>query len=129
VDLNLGARVHFQNQAAWAHTFVARVTSWLGARRRGAKKLLNYDPLEALYQATPNPKLDSVGGSIQVTKVYRNMRVEQFAVHSDGTTSISGRPKLGYENIDLRVIVRRPDGTWSIEPATAISDTAEQPKT
>lgn len=78
---------------------------------------VDYHPLEALYQQTLDPELHSVGGPVQVAKVYRSIRVEHFATRNGDGLSISGRPVLPYaENVDLRVIGRRDDGTWSVEP-------------
>lgn len=78
---------------------------------------LDYRPLEALYNQTLNPEIPSVGGPVQVAKVYKSIRVEHFATRVNGNLYISGRPVLPYaENVDLRVIGRSEDGTWEIEP-------------
>ena len=80
---------------------------------------LDYHPLEALYQQTVDPEMHSVGGPVQVAKVYKSIRVEHFATRVEGSLYISGRPVLPYaENVDLRVIARSENGTWSIEPRT-----------
>lgn len=92
------------------------VTSWLAADRRGQHRALDLDPLEALHQVAVSPQHDSVGGPIQVAKVYRSMRVEHFAVVVDGRTSIAGRPKLDYEHLDLRSMCRSTEGLWSTTP-------------
>lgn len=77
---------------------------------------INYHPLEALYQQTIDPNIDSVGGPLQVAKVYRSIRVEHFATRANGHLYIAGRPLLSYENINLRTIARSDDGTWAVEP-------------
>lgn len=77
---------------------------------------LGYHPLEALYQQTIDPLVDSVGGPIQVSKVYRSIRVEHFATRIDGELYVSGRPVLPYENVHLRDIFRNDNGTWTIYP-------------
>jgi hypothetical protein len=92
------------------------VTSWLAADRRGDRRPLELDPIEALYQVSIDPRHDSVGGPVQVAKIYRSMRVEHFAVVVNGNSSIAGRPQLGYENVDLRSIRRDEDGAWSTGP-------------
>jgi hypothetical protein len=116
------------------------VTSWLAADRRGEHRALELDPLEALHQVGKDARHDSVGGPIQVAKVYRSMRVEHFAVEADGRTSVAGRPKLSYENLDLRTMRRNSAGDWNttplVEPGTASggslaedqTDAAETPK-
>ncbi len=79
---------------------------------------MDYHPLEALYQQTEDPKVHSVGGPLQIAKVYRSIRVEHFATRIDGKLYISGRPVLPYgENVDLRVIARTDIGIWNVEPA------------
>lgn len=83
---------------------------------------LNYHPLEALYQQTLDPEIPSVGGPVQVAKVYKSIRVEHFATRVDGHLYISGRPVLPYaENVDLRVIARSENGTWAVEPRASLS--------
>lgn len=90
------------------------------ARRYGIGEIsgpLDYHPLEALYQQTLDPDFHSIGGPVQVAKVYKSIRVEHFATRNPDGLSISGRPVLPFaENVDLRVIGRRDDGTWSVEP-------------
>ncbi|MGW4716827.1 hypothetical protein [Nocardia sp. NPDC004260] len=77
---------------------------------------LDYRPLEALYKQTMDPEIRSVGGPVQVAKVYKSIRVEHFATRIHGKLYISGRPVLPHsENVDLRVIARGEDGTWEIE--------------
>ncbi|WP_142280343.1 hypothetical protein [Mycobacterium paraense] len=88
--------------------------------RRIISGRLGYHPLEALYQQTIDPALDSVGGPLQVAKVYRSIRVEHFATRIDGDLYVSGRPVLSYENVDLRAIVRNDNGTWTIDPQGAV---------
>lgn len=91
------------------------VTGWLAEKRRGDKSSLELQPLEALHQVSRDPNHDSVGGAIQVAKVYRSMRVEHFAVSIGGRITVAGRPVLGYENHDLRTLQRLDDGTWTTE--------------
>ena len=88
------------------------VTSWLAAERRGNKRPLELEPLEALHQVTRDDMHDSVGGPVQVAKVYRNMRVEHFAVEVDGLSSIAGRPQLGYERTER---LAGPSEGWHLE--------------
>ena len=82
---------------------------------------LDYYPLEYLYRQTQDPSAReaTVGGSVQVSKVYRSIRVEHFAVRTCGALSVSGRPVLSYEHLDLRAIERREGGQWVTEPSTA----------
>jgi hypothetical protein len=82
---------------------------------------LGYHPLEYLYRQTKDASLEeaSVGGPIQMAKVYRSIRVEHFAVRTDDGLSISGRPVLPYEHLDVRAIERRDDGYWFTESMTA----------
>lgn len=77
----------------------------------------DYLPLEELYQQTVDDsfRLSSVGGPVQVIKIYRSIRIEHLAVEVDGELSISGRPRLPAENISLRRIVRSSTGQWSVE--------------
>lgn len=82
---------------------------------------LDYHPLEYLYRQTQDPALveHSVGGPVQVAKVYRSIRVEHFAVRTTNGLFTSGRPVLPYENLDLRAIVRsEATGAWSTAPST-----------
>lgn len=82
---------------------------------------LDYHPLEYLYRQTQDPALaeHSVGGPVQVSKVYRSIRVEHFAVRTTHGLFASGRPVLPYENLDLRAIVRsEATGAWSTAPST-----------
>lgn len=81
---------------------------------------LDYYPLEYLYRQTKNASIDedSVGGPVQVSKVYRSIRVEHFAVRTCDGLSVSGRPVLPYENLDLRAIERRDAGTWFTKAST-----------
>jgi hypothetical protein len=82
---------------------------------------LDYHPLEALYQQTIDAQIHSVGGPLQVAKVYRSIRVEHFATCIGGKLHVSGRPVLSYENINLRTITRSDDGIWAVEsPATEL---------
>ncbi|TGD84356.1 hypothetical protein BayCH28_25980 [Mycolicibacterium sp. CH28] len=77
---------------------------------------IDYYPLEALYQQTIDLEIHSVGGPVQVAKVYRSIRVEHFATHTEGSLFISGRPILPYgENVNLRTIGRDGNGVWGIE--------------
>jgi len=89
--------------------------------------LLEYRPLEALYQQTLDTSLEerTVGGPVQVVKVYRSIRVEHFATLTPQGKFVSGRPVLHYENIDLRTIERSDDGTWSTEIPRVHLTTAE----
>lgn len=94
-----------------------------GALARGYNKglisgAIDYHPLEYLYRQTQDSstKEDSVGGAVQVSKVYRSIRVEHFAVRTANGLSVSGRPVLPYEHLDLRAIERRDDsGEWYTE--------------
>lgn len=80
---------------------------------------LGYHPLEALYRQTQDAAKteDSVGGPVQVSKVYRSIRVEHFAVRTMTGLYVSGRPVLPYENLDLRAIERSEAGDWSTAPS------------
>jgi len=80
---------------------------------------LDYHPLESLYRQTQDSAEieDSVGGPVQVSKVYRSIRVEHFAVRTATRLYVSGRPVLPYENLDLRAIERSQTGVWSTAPA------------
>ncbi|KAA9105515.1 hypothetical protein [Microbacterium rhizomatis] len=73
---------------------------------------LDYHPLEYLYLQTKDADEVSVGGPVQVSKVYQSIRVEHFAVRTTDGLSVSGRPVLPYENLDLRVIERQSAGRW-----------------
>ena len=73
---------------------------------------LDYHPLEYLYRQTKDMGEGSVGGSVQVSKIYRSIRVEHFAVRTAEGLSVSGRPVLPYENLDPRVIERRGADQW-----------------
>lgn len=77
---------------------------------------LHFHPLEHLYQQTLDPAEHSVGGAVQVAKVYRSIRVEHFAVRVGGLLTISGRSVLPYENLSVRTLARDVSGGWSIEP-------------
>jgi hypothetical protein len=81
---------------------------------------LDHHPLEALYLQTQDASQveDSVGGSVQVAKVYRSIRVEHFAVRTATGLYVSGRPVLPYENLDIRAIERSETGGWSTLPTT-----------
>jgi hypothetical protein len=81
---------------------------------------LDYRPLEYLYRQTQDASLieDTVGGPVQVSKVYRSIRVEHFAVRTSQGLSVSGRPVLPYEHLDIRAIERDSEGTWFTEPST-----------
>lgn len=91
------------------------------ARERGTngrmREPLQYEPLEILHRLTKDPAFDTVGGNVQVVKVYRSIRVETFAVKSGDSIFVSGRPALPYENLTLRVITRDADGGWSVDSA------------
>ncbi|QOD04982.1 hypothetical protein [Pseudarthrobacter sp. BIM B-2242] len=79
---------------------------------------MDYHPLEYLYRQTQDSSRneESVGGPVQVSKVYRSIRVEHFAVRTANGLSVSGRPVLPYEHLDLRAIERRDDsGEWFTE--------------
>lgn len=79
---------------------------------------LDYHPLEHLYRQTQDSSVseDSVGGPVQVSKVYRSIRVEHFAVRTPTGLFVSGRPVLPYENLDLRAIEREESsGEWVTE--------------
>ncbi|TFC63104.1 hypothetical protein [Cryobacterium sp. TMB1-7] len=76
---------------------------------------MDYHPLEYVYRQTQDSsaKEESVGGPVQVSKVYRSIRVEHFAVRTANGLSVSGRPVLPYEHLDLRAIERREgSGEW-----------------
>lgn len=82
---------------------------------------LDYHPLEYLYRQTQDPAVaeHSVGGPVQVSKVYRSIRVEHFAVRTPNGLFTSGRPVLPYENLDLRAIERsEATGLWATAPST-----------
>lgn len=76
---------------------------------------LDYLPLEKLHLQAEDLAERSVGGSIQVSKVYKSIRVEHFATRIHDKLYVSGRPVLRGENIDLRAIVRSADGKWQAE--------------
>jgi hypothetical protein len=79
---------------------------------------IDYHPLEYLYRQTQDPSTseESVGGAVQVSKIYRSIRVEHFAVRTPDGLSVSGRPVLPYEHLDLRAIQRRDaTGEWFTE--------------
>ena len=81
---------------------------------------LDYRPLEYLHAQTMDKSVDSVGGPVQVAKVYRSIRVEYFAVRTSSSLTVSGRPVLPYENLDLRAIERDDEsGQWITGPGTA----------
>ena len=79
----------------------------------------DYHPLECLYRQTQDSaELEhSVGGPVQVSKVYRSIRVEHFAVRTPNGLFVSGRPVLPYENLDLRAIERSATGAWTTAPS------------
>lgn len=79
---------------------------------------LDYHPLEQLYQQTIDARERTIGGAIQVSKVYRSIRVEHFAVDIENKLFVSGRPVLPTENVDLRVLRRTSGGQWSTHNAS-----------
>jgi hypothetical protein len=85
----------------------------------------DYHPLEQLYQQTIDAAEPTIGGAVQVSKVYRSIRVEHFATQVDEGLYVSGRPALDYENVDLRTISRSPDGKWKIQTGTEFSRSSE----
>ena len=82
---------------------------------------LDYHPLEQLYQQTIDTNERSVGGAVQVSKVYKSIRVENFVTQVSDEVSVSGRPLLSYENVDLRTIARHTDGSWTTKADRAPS--------
>lgn len=97
----------------------SKVIAYLARERNMGDQLsepLDYQPLEALHQLTLDEKFPSVGGTVQVAKVYQSIRVEHFAVTVGQGTYVSGRRCLDYENLSLRVINRQPNGVWGVTP-------------
>jgi len=75
---------------------------------------LGYHPLEYLYRQALDPGERTVGGPVQVAKVYRSIRVEHFATRTNGRAALAGRPRLDYENTTLRTLERNDAGCWGI---------------
>ncbi|WP_327073272.1 hypothetical protein OG196_14620 [Kitasatospora purpeofusca] len=57
----------------------------------------NMEPMQALASMIDSEKFDSIGGHIQMVKIYRAMQCVPFTIERNGTRSLLGRPLLPYE--------------------------------
>ncbi|MFE0692876.1 hypothetical protein [Streptomyces sp. NPDC058869] len=68
-------------------------------RRQGQIRAggLDMEPMMALAHMVDSERYPSIGGHIQVAKVYKSMQCVPFAVRRNGARSLLGRPLLDYE--------------------------------
>jgi hypothetical protein len=83
----------------------SRLTEILRAKKRLTSGGFDWEPLQVLSSMITDGRFPSIGGSPQVVKVYKSLRVVPFAVpwpDVDGSPWVSfmGRPLLDYEVAD-----------------------------
>ena len=71
-------------------------------RRLGKLESGGFDmePLLVLADMVDSPEYDTIGGHLQLVKVYRHLQVVPFVVERNGVRSLLGRPLLDYEVSD-----------------------------
>jgi hypothetical protein len=89
-----------------------QLTALLRERRRLTTGGFDMEPLEVLTAMIDSPKYVTIGGYVQLIKVYRSLRVVPFVIERGGIRSLFGRPLLDYEEPD-----RFPTLAWP--PANA----------
>jgi hypothetical protein len=74
----------------------------LRRRRKLSAGMFDFEPLEVLYSMTRNEQWPTIGGSVQIVKVYRSLNAVPFVVRDteSGVLSLLGRPLLSYETPD-----------------------------
>lgn len=82
--------------------------------RRGL--YLDWEPLETLLETIEMSGARSVGGTLQVARVYQYGETEQFVWEDEsGTQSFGGRPTLATERADRRVMRRMEGDSFGVE--------------
>ena len=79
----------------------------LARRLRSAGTEVNFQPVEALLEVVSKQgRHSSVGGSLQVVKVYRHRNYLPYAIRANGEAQISlfGRPLLEYEKTQYPIL-------------------------
>ena len=73
----------------------------LRERRKLSRYPFDYEPLEILYRIIADAGHPTVGGPVQVVKVYRSLNAVPFLVsQAGGRSTLLGRPLLDYEAPD-----------------------------
>jgi hypothetical protein len=78
-------------------------------RSGAALKKIDMEPFEIMVKMLRDPtRSDTIGGAPQLVKVYQYMKAISFPVYwpnkSDGSIFLQGRPCIGYENLDTKVV-------------------------
>jgi hypothetical protein len=73
-----------------------------------------HEPLDGLLEVCRNAGVTSIGGALQVAKVYRTMHSEAFVVQLDGRVFLAGREVYAGERLDLRRLGRTAEGHWAV---------------
>lgn len=79
-----------------------RLVSSLRAQQKLTDGSFDLEPLEVLRQMIQDASLPSIGGSVQLVKVYKSSNATAFSVTdtATGIRSLLGRPLLSYESMD-----------------------------
>lgn len=77
-----------------------RLTELLRSEDRLTSGGFDMEPLQVLGDLVDSPEHPSIGGQVQLVKIYRSLRVVPFVVDRNGVRSILGRPLLDYEKPD-----------------------------
>jgi hypothetical protein len=85
-----------------------RLVQLLRDRRKLTVGGFDLEPLEVLTSMIQEPKHTSIGGPVQVVKVYRSLNSAAFVVPADDDTpTLLGRRLLPYEIADQHPVLRR----------------------
>jgi hypothetical protein len=77
-----------------------RLTELLRQRKLLSSGGLDMEPLEVLTEMIDSQSYPTIGGQVQLVKVYRSLRVVPFVIERNGVRSLLGRPLLDYEQPD-----------------------------
>jgi hypothetical protein len=113
-DSNLGGFT-FRPASRWTGGNEAKVLAIVGDHIDRAKDRLtellkeegkltsggfDMEPFQVLADIVDSQEFDSIGGQLQLVKIYRHLQVVPFVVDRNGVRSLLGRPLLDYEKPD-----------------------------
>ena len=121
-DAHLG-RFTFRPATRWKGGNTAKVLALVGDELDEAKRRLtellrasgklkgggfDMKPLQVLVEMVDSTAFQSIGGPVQVVKVYRHLQVVLFVVERNGVRSLLGRPLLDDERPDRCRVLTLP---------------------